>query len=287
MAPTRRRAAGDFPRPLLAIGVPCAGVLLIAIFLIDGFPYDQLGAQIVRRIEQSQGVRLVIGELAPDMQLAGPALTVTGMRATLPSGDLLQIDRALVRAAWSTSWLTGSPAVHLELEGPAGGAVGTLRWNGSTSWNGTVWDVEVGSPPLADLVPVVGLDGRLDASGDVQTGELGSDGTIYFEVRDGSLSLPNVSVALPFELLSGDLELGGDDYLILDSIRIEGSVVSGTGHGKIARAETFEQAPVSIELELSIDSALSRKVRAAGLRVGRRGQTKVRISGTVAQPTIR
>jgi type II secretion system protein N len=262
-------------------------VLLIVFFLIRGFPYDQLGAQITRRIEQSQGVRLAIGELAPVMQLAGPALEGTGVRATFPSGDLLQIDRALVRAAWSTSWLTGDPAVHLELESPAGGAVGTLQWNGSTSWNGTVWDVEVGLPPLAALVPVVGLDGRLDASVDVRTGELGSEGTIYFEIRDGSLSLPKVSVALPFELFSGELELGGDDYLTLDSIQIEGSAVSGTGSGKIARAETFEQAPVSIEFELSIDPALSKKVRAAGLRVSRKGLTKVRISGTVAKPTSR
>jgi len=209
------------------------------------------------------------------------------LRATLPSGDLVQIDRALIRAAWSTSWLTGDPAVHVELEGPAGGAVGTLQWNGTTSWNGNIWNAAASHPPLADFVPVVRLDGMLDARIDVEVGELESEGLIYFEVRDGSLSLPNVSVALPFELFSGDLELGGDDYLTLDSIRIEGSAVSGTGSGKIARAETFEQAPVSLEFELNIESALSKKVRAAGMRVNRDGLTKVRISGTVADPKIR
>ena len=121
MASSRKRAGGELPRPLLVIGVPCAGLLLTAFFLFRGFPYDQLADLIVRRFEQSQGTRLVIGEIAPVMQMAGPALEGTGLRATLPSGDLVQIDRALIRAAWSTSWLTGDPAVHLELDGPAGG----------------------------------------------------------------------------------------------------------------------------------------------------------------------
>ncbi len=287
MAETQQRGAEALPRPLLKIGVPCAGALLIAFFLFRGFPYDQLGAQIVRRIEQSQGVHLAIGELAPVMPLAGPALEATGVRATLSSGDLLQIDRALVRAAWSTSWFLGDPAVHLELEGPEGGAMGTLQWNGSTSWNGTVWNVSAALPPLADLVPGVGVDGMFDASIYVRIGELETEGLIDFEVRDGSLSLPNISVALPFERLSGELELGGDRYLTLASIGIEGSAVSGTGSGEVARAETFEQAPLSLEFELLIDPALSKKVGAAGLRVNQSGRAKVRVSGTVAQPRIR
>jgi len=287
MPETQRRAAGELPRPLLAIGVPCAGVLLIAFFLFRGFPYDQLGAQIVRWVEQSQGVHLAIAEFTPVMQLAGPVLEGTGVRATLSSGELLQIDRALVRGAWSTSWLSGAPAIHLELEGPAGGVTGTLEWNGSTSWNGIVWDVAVAQPPLADLVPVIGLDGLLAATVDLRIDELGNEGLIDFEVRDGSLSLPNISVALPFDMLSGELELGGDAYLTLASMTIEGPAVSGTGSGVIARAETFEQAPVNLELELNINADLSKSVRAAGLRVGRRGLTKVRVSGTVAQPEIR
>jgi type II secretion system protein N len=287
MAPTRKREAGELPRPLLAIGVPCAGVLLIAFFLIRDFPYDLLGARVVRRIEHSQGAHLAIGELTPVMQLAGPALVATGVRATLSNGDLFQIDRALLRAAWSTSWLMGDPAVHLELEGPMGSAVGTLHWNGSTAWKGTASDVAVSLPPVADLIPVVRLGGALDATIDVEIGELGSEGLIDFAVRDGSLSLPNIAVPLPFELFSGKLALGGDEFLTLESMKLEGAAVSGTGSGTIARAETFEQAPVSLEFELSIDAALSKKLRAAGIRVNRNGLTPVQVSGTVALPTTR
>ncbi len=72
-----------------------------------------------------------------------------------------------------------------------------------------------------------------------------------------------------------------------EEIRIEGDVVSGTGFGEIARAATFEQAPVSLELELDIEAALTRKLRAAGLRMNRNGPTRIRVSGTVSQPTTR
>ncbi len=287
MAPTQRSTAGELPRSLRVIGIPCAGLLLVAFFLIRGFPYDQLGARIVQQIEHSQGARLTIGELAPVMQLAGPSLQATGVRATLSNGEMLQIDRALIRIAWSTSWLTGNPAVHVEFEGPVGGGVGTLEWNGSTAWNGTVWGVAISDPALSDLVPVVRLDGTLDATVDVRIGEPVSEGLIYFEVRDGSLALTPTMVSLPFDLFSGELELGKDGSLILESASLEGSTVSGTGSGKIAQAEIFEQAPVSLEFNLDIKPTHTKKLRDAGVRVNRNGPTKIRVSGTVAKPTIR
>jgi type II secretion system protein N len=262
-------------------------LLLIAFFMFRGFPYDQLGDKIVRRIEQTQGARLVFDQLAPRLQLAGPALQGIGVRATLASGDLLELDRALVRAAWSTSWLTGDPAIHIELEGPAGGASGTLQWNGSTAWNGSIWNVPAAHPPLSELVPIIRLEGLVSARIDIRIGEEERDGKIDFEVREGSFWLPNSSVALPFDLLSGVLHLGGDGYLTVESFRVEGSSVSGTGSGEIAQAATFEQAPVNLELELEIRPALAGKLRSAGLRVNRKGPSKIRISGTVAQPTIR
>ena len=165
--------------------------------------------------------------------------------------------------------------------------MGTLEWNGSTAWNGTVWGVAISDPALADFVPVLRLDGTLDATVDVRIGEPENEGLIYFEVRDGSLALTPTMVSLPFDLFSGELELGGDGSLILESANLEGSTVSGTASGKIARAEIFEQAPVSLEFNLDIKPAYSKQLRDAGIRVNRNGPTKIRVSGTVAKPTIR
>ena len=110
MATAADHSAGSaLPRSLIVIGVPCAGVLLIAFFLIRGFPYDKLGDLIAKRIEQSHGIHLTVGDVGPALQLAGLALEGTGLRVTFPDQSPQQIDRALVRPAWSLSWLTGEP----------------------------------------------------------------------------------------------------------------------------------------------------------------------------------
>jgi len=200
MATTTHHRTGEaLPRPLIAIGVPCAGALLIALFLIRGFPYDKLGVLIANRIEQSHGIHLAIGDVGPALQLAGPALEGTQLRVTFPDRSPQQIDRALVRPAWSLSWLTGEPAFHVELESPSGKADGTLRWNGGASWVGNIRDARPELPPIADWIPIGGLEGTLEATLDVSMAETGLEGLVEFEIRDGSFSIPGFSGPLPFE----------------------------------------------------------------------------------------
>ncbi len=44
---------------------------------------------------------------------------------------------------------------------------------------------------------------------------------------------------------------------------------------------------MSLEFNLDIKPAYTKKLREAGVRVNRNGPTKIRVSGTVAKPTIR
>ncbi len=284
---SHRQASESLPRPLIAIGVPCAGVLLITFFLLRGFPYDKLGERIANRLEQSHGIALVIGEVGPALQLAGPALEATQLRATLPDHLPLQLDRALLRPAWSLSWLAGEPALHVELESASGSAVGTLRWNGVTSWKGVIREARPEQPPLADWIPTGRLEGTLEAEVDVSTGESGLEGYAEIAIRDGSISLPDLPVPLPFESLTAVVNLGGDAYANVSSLRFEGPVASGSGSGKIGRAERIEQAPIGFEFELNVKPALSGAVRSAGLQVDAEGAATARVSGTVSRPKVR
>jgi type II secretion system protein N len=284
---THHRAGAALPRPLIAIGVPCAGVLLIAIFLIRGFPYDELGQLITNRIEQSHGIRIVVGNVGPALQLAGPALEATQLRATFPGQSPQQIERALVRPAWSLSWFAGEPALHVEVDSPSGRANGTLRWNGVTSWKGTLRDAQPELPPIADWIPTGGLAGTLDATVDVSMGETGLEGLVEFEIRDGSISLPKFSVPLPFENLKGAVTLGGDAYAKLTSLAFDGPAASGSGSGKIGLAEKMDQAPIGFEFEFKVESELSGAVRKAGLKIDSEGAGTAKVSGTVAKPKIR
>ena len=284
---THHRAGGALPRPLIAIGVPCAGVLLIAFFLIRGFPYDELGELIANRIEQSHGIHLAFGDLGPALQFAGPALECTQLQATFPDRSLQQIDRALVRPAWSLSWFTGEPAFHVELESSSGRANGTLRWNGVASWVGTIRDARPELPPIADWIPIGAFEGALDATIDVSMGELGPEGLVEFEIREGSISVPGFSAPLPFESLTGALSLGGDAYAKLTSLSFEGPITSGSGSGKIGRAERLEQAPIGFEFQIDIATGHGRTFRGAGVKINPGGSALAKISGTVAKPKVR
>lgn len=285
---TQPHATDELPRPLIAIGVPCAGVLLIAFFMIRGFPYDELGQSIAKRIERSHGIQLTIGSVSPTLQLAGPALEATQLRATLPDRPPQPIDRALIRPAWSLSWLVGDPALHVELESPSGIADGTLRWNGAASWVGTLRNARPELPPISDWIPTGRLEGLLEATLDISMAEAGPEGRVEFKIRDGSLYLPGIPAApLPFENLTGVVSIGGGAYAKLVSLRFEGPLASGTGSGKIGSADRLDQAPIGFEFEFTVKSELSRPLRAAGAKLQRSGEGVAKISGTVAKPKIR
>jgi len=284
---TQQRTGEALPRPLIAIGVPCAGVLLIALFLIRGFPYDKLGELIANRIEQSHGIHLTIGDVGPALQLAGLALEGTQLRVAFPDRSPQQIDRALVRPAWSMSWLTGEPTFHVELESPSGSVDGTLRWNGGASWIGTIRGARPELPPIADWIPIGGFEGALDATLDVSMGEAGLEGLVEFEIRDGSASIPGFTGPLPFKSLTAAASLGGDAYVKLTSLSFEGPLVSCSGRGKVGHAEPLEQAPIGFEFQLDIKPELVRTVRGGDAKIKPDGSSLVKISGTVAEPKIR
>lgn len=284
---THRRAGEALPRPLIAIGVPCAGVALIAFFLIRGFPYDELGALIANRIEQRHGIHLAVGDVGPALQLAGLALEGTQLRVTFPDDSPQQVDRALIRPAWSLSWLAGEPSFHVELESPSGSADGTLHWNGAASWVGTIRDARPDLPPIADWIPTGSLEGTLEATLEVSMGESGPEGLVEFDIRDGSISLPGLSTPLPFETLSGAASFGGDAYAILSSLSFEGPLASGSGSGKIGLADPLEQAPIGFEFQIAVKDEVDRAVRASGFKLKPGGEGLAKISGTVSKPKIR
>ena len=287
MPTSAHQQAGEaLPRPLIVIGVPCAGVLLVLLFMIRGFPYDKLGELIANRIEQSHGIQLTFVDVSPTLQFAGPALEATRLRAKFPDQPLQQIDRALIRPAWSLSWFVGEPVLHVELESPSGSADGTLRWNGVTSWAGTIRDARPDLSPIVDWIPIGGFEGTLEATLDLSIAETGLEGLVEFEIRDGSTSMPGFSAPLPFENLTAAVSLGGDAYVKLTSLSFEGPLASGSGSGKIGRAEPLEQAPIGFEFQIDIKRELARSVR-GGAKIKPDGSSLVRISGTVAEPKIR
>jgi len=83
------------------------------------------------------------------------------------------------------------------------------------------------------------------------------------------------------------VSLGGDAYARLTSLSFQGPAASGSGSGKIGRAERLEQAPISFEFQLDIKPEIVRSVQGGGVKIKKNGSALAKISGTVAEPKIR
>jgi type II secretion system protein N len=286
-AAAKDTAEFTIPRPLMKVGVPFVGLMLVLFFLVRGFPYDQLADRITLGAEQGFGVQLEIDQLGPAFQLAGPALELRGAHVRFPGGTAFPIDRVLIRPAWSLSWFSGTPAFYAEADSTAGSAQGIFQLADSSSWTGSVQNVSLVDKALASVLPTRSFTGSLDADFDLEFGEQGPEGRIDLEIRDGSVTLPKIPIGLPFDRLTSELTLGGDAFLTIESFEFEGSGTQGSGSGEIAHSSQLENARLNIEVNLSVSPDMSKLVHKAGLRADREGKIKARISGTVAKPTIR
>jgi len=274
------------PRPLLAVGVPVAAVLLVSLFIYLGFPYDKLGDRIAAKLLET-GVRVEFDAIGPALRLAGPALEAKGLRATLADGESLQLERALVRPAWSSAWLRGRPALYTEIDSDSGSARGTVVLGARGGFRGELARVDTGLLPLAQTAGLGSVDGRVDASVDLAMEEQGPKGHVRFESADGSLQLPGVPMPIPFATFAGDLDFGDDAFVTVKRLELKGPLVNAGVTGNVLQAASLAAAPLRLEIDIDAEPGLVPAIRQAGLRIDRNGRAKARVTGTVGQPRIR
>jgi type II secretion system protein N len=285
MAAETNRTA--LPRALFVVGIPAVGVLLVAFFVYLGFPYDKLGDRIATEIQRSSGARIDFADIGASLQLAAPGIEATGVRATLNDGRSYRIERAMLRPAWSLAWFRGTPAVHAEIDSELGDAYGTLLLGKAGGWSGELTQVAVGKIPIPPLQAVGNLDGRFDASIDLVLAEAGLEGRIEFSATEGSVGLAKFPVDIPFETLSGELLFGGENFVSIESLKLDGPMLTASLTGKVLHAASFAEAPMRLEAKLSTEPNLRPAIVAAGVRVDRHGKSTVRITGTVESPMVR
>lgn len=278
------RRSSRVPKSLLGLGVPVAGILLTGFFLYRGFPYERLGERAAAYGRQA-GFEVTFQDIAPRLSIAGPGLEATGVRVAGRSAAPWPVDRALVRPAWSLSWLKGQPAVFSEVETPMGAATGTVTLGGDTAWNGDLAAVDLARLPLGEAAGM--LRGTADARLDLTFTESGPVGPVEFEAVDGSLTLPEVAMPVPYEKLTGQLLLGDGNYAQIESLLLEGPLLTASITGTVGRAPTLGAAPLRLEAKISAQPALVPALKSLGLRVSRDGKATIRVAGTVSRPQYR
>ena len=270
-----------------ALAIAAAAVALTSFFLIAGFPYDRLAPRAAAAIESATGARVSIGRLSLGITWFAPELKARNVDVTWPSGQHASFERIRVHPAWSLSWLRGRPALGVALRSPLGELQGTVIGGAAPSFDGEVRNVSLALLPLEDLAAGTQLDGRVDAQLDVQMAEAGPQGTVRFEAKGGSLTLPLLPIGLPFDTLSGDIALGGDLLAKLNAFDLAGPLVGLTASGTIGRNAALPLSPLALSARIEAhEPAVRSMLQSQGVTLDASGAAAVEISGTLGTPQV-
>jgi len=274
--------------PLRLTAVAFAGFVIFLFFVVTGFPYDRLAEYIAVEVERASGLRLTIGDLGPTLHPQGPGIRarnvdIEGDRA---NPHVYHVDRATLRAAWSTSWLRGQPAVHAEIAGPLGVVIGTYTMGPEFGLEGVLEDIDLEAPPIREMLPNVYLTGRGGGALNVKQTLSGPQGWVRFELAEGSVAFGDFPLAIPYESIAGSMLLGDESYLTIEDLTIKGPLFSAEVEGSVESAERFADATLNITIQIQAESDLQIPLASAGVRFDKDGSARVRISGTTIQPVI-
>jgi type II secretion system protein N len=274
-------------RPLRIAALGLGFLVLSAIFILRGFPYDLLGQRLAALLAGSSGTQLAFDSLEPRLTIAGPGFEAGGLRVTTATGTRVEIERARLRAAWSTSWLRLAPAVHLHLEAAMGDLDGVLTPGSEPGFDGQLEQVNLARLPTEAAWPGLALTGTADADVEVVLGEAGPQGRVELHARQGSLSTPELPMAIGFEELDGEFVFGDGKLVEVVSLETRGPVFSAQVTGSVGQAPTPAQAPLDLEVNFEVDRNMRPALTSAGLRTGPDGRGQLRIRGTPASPEVR
>ena len=272
-------------RRALAIGV--AALALTSIFFVADFPYDRLAPRAAATIESATGARVAIGQLGLAFSWFVPQLKATDVDVTWPGGPHASFQRILVKPAWSLSWLRGQPALVVSSRSQLGDLDGTVAFGATPSFRGELQNVSLALLPLQDIAAGTKLDGRVDAQIDVQLDEAGPQGTVHFDAKQGSLTLPLLPIGVPFDSLRGDVALGGDMLAKLNGVDLAGPLVGLTASGTIGHSPAIHLAPLALKARIEAREPAVRSVlQSQGVALDPSGAAELEIGGTLASPQI-
>jgi type II secretion system protein N len=269
---------------------PVGGVLLFVFFVFLGFPYDLLALRLGSQIEAATRARVRIGDVSPHLGLAGPGLAASQVLVSPERGGTIAVERLVLRPAWSTAWFRGTPALHLDLKSDIGTAAGTLTLGDTGGWEGELEAVRLEYLPL-EMLESFQIQGVLDADVDLHNAgdEAGGGlvGRVDFELREGSLGAEALPVAVPFDRLYGQLHFGGETYLTVSGVKLEGPMIAGNVEGTIGSGPSPERRPLAMKIVYEVqDPNLAGMLASFGKR-GPEGASQIAVSGTLARPVVR
>lgn len=266
----------------------CAVLTLLFLFL--GFPFNSVGERLVGTLASATGAQISFADLSPYLSIAGPGFEASDVRIVGSDGTRFDFDRMRVRPAWSMAWLRLAPALHIDIDGPLGRVVGTAVVDAATpAFDGELEGVDLARLPVAALWPDLTLSGSLDADIELaQTeGAPAPEGKVVFEARDGDIGASGLPMGLPYETLTGELDLGGESLVRIVTLKAVGPLLNADATGEIGMDEYFVRAPLDVEIQIQAEPSMAPAMRSMGLLVDANGAATVHIAGSPSAPEMR
>ena len=287
MASIREILEAPIPRPLLWVGTPLLSLVLVLIFVFLGFPYSDLIPIASREIGRTTGSQVDIGEIRPRITLGGPGFTLRNVRLAGLTRDPIDLDYLSVRPAWSTSWLGGDPTFAVAVAGPLAEAKGNVALGENSGFRGDLRIPDLSRLPLPTGNPV-SLAGDFRAGADFTLAAGAPSGHLNFEASAGSATHPSLPMPMEFDSLHGRLELGGETWLELREIRLEGPIFSASADGSIERGVDGRPGAIDIGVELEpANMPFKMLLSGLGLNANAEGQIAFNLGGTLQSPILR
>ena len=269
-----------------------AAVLLTALFVYLGFPYERLIQYVLDRSGDSQAMEISFESASPNLEWLGPGIEVEGITLLPNARPRVYLERIALRPAWSFSWFRGVPSIHATVETLAGEIDASIQLEDPLHVTGTLFLMNASALPLPARVPEIPIRGPLeidfDLSGSGAGGNPIGEGTLALRGKDGSVVFPDFPVAIPYTELEGLVRLGGDSLLSVEDGRIEGPLVNATLSGVINGAHLNESAIVEMQVTTeSNDASIHKAMRDLGLEVDPNGKAQISLVGTLASPKLR
>jgi len=275
------------PRPLFWTAAPLLAVVLTLTFVFLGFPYSDL-IPAANNLSGANGVR--IGEIQPRLTVGGPGFSVHRLSFGDGPMESVELEQLTVRPAWTTSWLSGEPALAIRIRSPLGEAEGVLTWNEARHVKGQITIPDLAALPFPPDTSIA-LAGSMQAEVDLNIQNLtgnGPEGEIRFEALAGSASHSNIPMPLEFETFSGRIELGSESGLTLEAMEIDGPIFSAEVDGFVDLPEANRPATMDLDFNLHVKNpALRMLLSGFGLGFDGGGRAIFNLGGTVQNPIVR
>ena len=284
--PDDRFSPASLPRPLRIALVALAAILLTGFFVYLGFPYELLATRLGSHIRQATGWSFTYGPVTASPGLLGPGIAIDELRVRANNGQSVEFDHLVLRPAWSLSWLTGTPSIHVDGDSKLGRIRGVARVSDAPAFDGSASGLDLAAVLRAASVDA-GITGSADVDADLHFGPSGPEGPVHIEAHDGVISHPSLPVDVPYQKLDADLAFGGDNLVEIRSCDITTPMGTGGIQGRLGHSRALTTAPLELSLNIEAAEGMRAALRAQGVRIGNDGSIKLAVHGSLARPIVR